>query len=70
MNIIIYLINLLILIGFILSVLNAIRRIFGFIRNLVSTSPEKFELTNKELIYFGISLSVIIAVLIKGFTVC
>lgn len=68
MEIIIKIANIAILAIFILCVSNVLRIVYAFVSNLMAPAPEKFEITKKERLYLGISISLIIALLIKGLT--
>ena len=68
MDLVISLLNMILLIIFILCILNTIRHLYNFITNLLSVSPEKFELNQKQLFWLGVSISTIITQLIRGIT--
>lgn len=68
MDLVISLLNMVLLIIFILCVLNTIRHLYNFTSNLLSVSPEKFELSQKQLFWLGVSISTIITQLIRGIT--
>ena len=51
---------------FIFSVLTVLRTVFRFISTLLQAQPERFVLTNRVLIYLGLSMSYIITYLIKS----
>lgn len=54
---------------FILSLLNLIRHGFIFYKRLVETTPQAYRMNIKEIIFLGISISIIITLLICGFTI-
>jgi hypothetical protein len=69
MDILLGLINKVLLAGLILSILVILRHIFLFYRNIVDIEPKKYTLTQKELIYLGLSVSYIITCIINGINI-
>jgi hypothetical protein len=51
---------------FIFSVLTVLRTVFRFIGTLLQNQPERIVLSNRVLIYLGLSMSYIITFLIKS----
>jgi len=51
---------------FIFSVLTVLRAVLRFVGTLLQEQPEKFVLTNRVLIFLGLSISYIITYLIKS----
>jgi hypothetical protein len=54
---------------FVLSLLNLIRHGFIFYKRLVETTPQVYRMNIKEMIFLGVSISIIITLLICGFTI-
>lgn len=50
---------------FIFSVLTVLRTVFRFIGTLLQSQPERFVLSDRVLIFLGLSISYIITYLIK-----
>jgi hypothetical protein len=69
MDIILGLINKTLIVAFVLSILVISRHIFLFYRNIVDIEPKKYTLTQKELIYLGLSTSYIITCIINGINI-
>jgi hypothetical protein len=69
MDILLGLINKVLLASLILSILVILRHIFLFYRNIVDIEPKKYTLTQKELIYLGLSVSYIITCIINGINI-
>jgi len=51
---------------FVFSVLTVLRTVFGFISTLLQSNPERVILSNRVLIYLGLSMSYIITYIIKS----
>jgi hypothetical protein len=51
---------------FIFSVLTVLRAVLRFVGTLLQEQPERFVLTNRVLIFLGLSISYIITYLIKS----
>lgn len=66
MEILRQLLNIGLLTLFILSGLNVLRVLFLFGRNLASPLPDKFSLSKLEVFIFGLSISLVAALLING----
>jgi hypothetical protein len=69
MDIILGLTNKILIAALILSILVICRHIFLFYRNIADIEPKKYTLTQKEIIYLGVSVSYIITCIINGINI-